>query len=110
MRCRPARSTSRCWTRARTSSPGPGSTTATSSRDPRRATMTLYFEPKPERAKAMVDALGTAARAAKNVDDLFRLVDSDRSEQLVVFGPQVRLAEAMMFANKQRLHRPSLGV
>jgi pilus assembly protein CpaE len=72
--------------------------------------MTLYYEPLPDRAKAIAEALDADARQAANLEELTYLVDAEGAERLVVLGPHVPLADALTFANSQRLHHPALGV
>ncbi len=72
--------------------------------------MTLYFEPRPERARLLAEALEPQARQAVSLEELADLVNADRAEQLVVLGPGVKLPDALAFAGRQRLHRPALGV
>jgi pilus assembly protein CpaE len=72
--------------------------------------MTLYFEPRPERAKSLAEVLEPHARLAGSLDELADMVNADRAEQLVVLGSGVKLADALAFAGHQRSHRPTLGV
>lgn len=68
---------------------------------------TVYLEP--ERAEPILDALPDAHGAA-DLDDLATLVHADPGILLVVLGPGVALADAVGFAARHRLTRPSLGV
>src|SRR4051812_40595687 len=72
--------------------------------------MTLYYEPRGDRAKNLIDALDPQARAADSLDELADLVYADRSEQLIVLGSGVKLSDALAFTGQHRLHRPALGV
>lgn len=72
--------------------------------------MTLYYEPLPNRARAIVAALGGSTRAAKSLHELGELIRADRNEHLVVLGSGVHLADALAFAGRQRLAHPTVGV
>src|SRR2546423_7545015 len=72
--------------------------------------MTLYYEPKKDRSKNLVDALDPQARAAGSLGELGELVHADRTEQLVVLGSGVKLGDALAFAGQYRSSRPALGV
>jgi pilus assembly protein CpaE len=72
--------------------------------------MTLYFEPRPDRATHLAEALEPQARMATGLDELGDLLGADRGEQLVVLGPGVKLQDALAFTGYQRLHRSALGV
>ncbi len=71
--------------------------------------MTLYYEPLPNSARAIVSALGSA-RAATSLQELGELVRADRTEQLVVLGSGVHLADALAFVGRMRLSNPTVGV
>jgi pilus assembly protein CpaE len=68
---------------------------------------TVYLEP--ERAGPILDVY-PEAHAAADLDDLATLVHADPGILLVVLGPGVALADAVGFAARHRLTRPSLGV
>jgi pilus assembly protein CpaE len=68
---------------------------------------TVYLEP--ERAGPSLDVV-PQAHAATDLDDLATLVHADPGILLVVLGPSVALADAVGFAARHRLTRPSLGV
>jgi pilus assembly protein CpaE len=72
--------------------------------------MTLYFEPRRDRAKSLADVLDPQARSADSLDELATLIDADRGEQLVVLGPGIKLPDALTFADRLRMHRAGLGV
>ena len=71
--------------------------------------MTLYYEPLPNSARAIVSALGSA-RGATSLHELGEMVRVDRSEQLVVIGSGVHLADALAFASRLRLANSTVGV
>jgi len=72
--------------------------------------MTLFHEPDAQTAHGIVAALGAETRTAVSLIELSELAAADRLAQLVVLGPGVALADALVFAGKQRLNRPTLGV
>ncbi|GAA1820593.1 P-loop NTPase [Planosporangium flavigriseum] len=72
--------------------------------------MTLYYEPVPDRARALADALEGEPHGAGDLAELASLVRADPGAQLVILGPTVELTDAVAFATQHRLTRPSLGV
>ncbi|GIG01191.1 AAA family ATPase [Catellatospora citrea] len=71
--------------------------------------MTIIYEPEHGLAQQLTLLLGEAV-AVPTAADLVERVNSDRAEQLVLFGPSTPLAEALAFADQCRLRRPELGV
>lgn len=72
--------------------------------------MTLLLEPDPFAAEAYHFALGTDVTVLDSVPATRRALSEDRSELLLVVGPDVDLAAALDIAEGQRLERPELGV
>jgi pilus assembly protein CpaE len=72
--------------------------------------MTLYHEPRPDRAAALTAGLTGTPRAAADLAELAALVRADPNEQLVIIGASVAQADAIAFAAAHRMTRPSLGV
>jgi pilus assembly protein CpaE len=54
--------------------------------------------------------IGGDVHTAVSLDEVTTLINGDRDELLVLFGPGAPIAEAVSFANQQRLQRPALGV
>jgi pilus assembly protein CpaE len=71
--------------------------------------MALYYEPSPK-GEAQILAAAADARYAPDLNALAELVHAVPTEQLVILGPTVTLADAVEFAAQHRLTRPSLGV
>ncbi|MEU8078151.1 P-loop NTPase [Catellatospora citrea] len=71
--------------------------------------MTIIYEHEHGLAQQLTLLLGEAV-AVPTAADLVERVNSDRAEQLVLFGPSTPLAEAFAFADQCRLRRPELGV
>ena len=67
----------------------------------------IYYEP--ERAGPILDVFPDAHGAA-DLAELAALVHADPAAQLVILGPTVTLPDAVGFAARHRLARPSLGV
>ena len=67
----------------------------------------IYYEP--ERAGPILDVFPDAHGAA-DLAELAALVHADPGAQLVILGPTVTLPDAVGFAARHRLTRPSLGV
>lgn len=67
----------------------------------------IYHEP--ERPQSILDVVPDAQEAA-DLEDLAALVQADPGVLLVILGPTVTLADAVGFAARHRLTRPSLGV
>lgn len=72
--------------------------------------MTVIYEPSRQVAQHFAVLLGGDAHTAATLDEVQALLESDRAELLVVFGPGTPLPEAVSFAARQRLSRPTLGV
>ncbi|HEX6498533.1 MAG TPA: AAA family ATPase [Micromonosporaceae bacterium] len=72
--------------------------------------MTVIYEPARQVAQHFAMLLGGDARTAATLDEVHAILDSDRAELLVVFGPGTPVPEAVSFAARQRLSRPTLGV
>ena len=71
--------------------------------------MTLYHEPRPDRARTLAMGLTGDARPAADLAELAAFVRADPNEQLVIIGASVDRAAALAFAAAHRLTRPSLG-
>src|SRR5690348_13982934 len=73
-------------------------------------TMTVLYEPLRQQAQHLAMLVGGDIHTAVSLDEVHRLVNNDRDELLVVFGPGVPLSEAITFASAHRVARPGLGV
>ncbi|WP_144123336.1 AAA family ATPase [Catellatospora sichuanensis] len=71
--------------------------------------MTIIYERERSLAQQLTLLLGEAM-VAPTAADLVELINADGAEQLVLFGPNAPLAEALAFADLCRLRRPELGV
>ncbi|GAB4056321.1 AAA family ATPase [Catellatospora paridis] len=71
--------------------------------------MTIIYEREHGLAQHLTFLLGEAV-AVPTAAELLEKVNSDRAEQLVLFGPSAPLEEAFAFADQCRLRRPELGV
>lgn len=71
--------------------------------------MTIIYERDHGLAQQLTLLLGEAV-VAPTAAELVELVNADRAEQLVLFGPNTPLADALAFADQCRLRRPELGV
>jgi pilus assembly protein CpaE len=65
--------------------------------------VTLYYEPDPDRARELVALLGGAPRLARSLGELADLAHAGLAGPLVVLGPGVALADALAFAERERL-------
>jgi len=72
--------------------------------------MTVLYEPLRQQAQHLAMLVGGDIHTAVSLDEVTKLINNDREELLVVFGPGVPLSEAVGFAAAQRVIRPPLGV
>jgi len=72
--------------------------------------MTILYEPSRQVAHHFAMLVGGDTRTAARLDEVFALLEEDPDEQLVLFGPNTPMPEAVSFAARQRLERPTLGV
>lgn len=72
--------------------------------------MTILYEPSRQAAQHFAMLIGGDVRTAGSLDETHALLDEDPDEQLVLFGPNTPLLEAVGLAARFRLARPSLGV
>lgn len=72
--------------------------------------MTILYEPSRQVAQHFAMLVGGDVRTAGSLGEAHALLDEDPDEQLVLFGPNTPVLEAVGFAAKFRLSRPSLGV
>ncbi|MEV4412459.1 P-loop NTPase [Catellatospora sp. NPDC049609] len=71
--------------------------------------MTIIYESEHRLARHLSTLLGEAV-VVPTAEALVEQINADRDEQLVVFGPNVPLHDALVFAEQCRLRRPHLGV
>ncbi|GAA1635744.1 CpaE family protein [Catellatospora bangladeshensis] len=71
--------------------------------------MTIIYEADRRYAHHLATLLGEAV-VVESAQALVEQVNTDRDEQLVLFGPGAPLADAVEFAGQCRLRRPELGV
>jgi len=71
--------------------------------------MSIIYEEREQQARHYVTLLGEG-RVVATVEELIDVINTDREEILVVFGPSAPLSEAMRFAEQCREHRPRVGV
>lgn len=72
--------------------------------------MTVLYEPLRQQAQHLAMLVGGDIHTAVTLDEVTTLINNDREELLVVFGPGVPLSEAVGYAASQRIARPALGV
>lgn len=72
--------------------------------------MTILYEPSRQVAQHFAMLVGGDIRTAGSQDEVYALLDEDPDEQLVLFGPNTPMLEAVSLAARQRLARPTLGV
>ena len=72
--------------------------------------MTILYEPSRQVAHHFAMLVGGDTRTAGRIDEVHALLEEDPDEQLVLFGPNTPMAEAVGLAARQRLERPTLGV
>jgi pilus assembly protein CpaE len=72
--------------------------------------MTILYEPSRQVAQHFAMLVGGDVRTAGTVDEVHALLEEDPDEQLVLFGPNTPMTEAVGMAARQRLARPTLGV
>ncbi|GAA4678363.1 AAA family ATPase [Phytohabitans rumicis] len=72
--------------------------------------MTILYEPSRQVAQHFAMLIGGDVRTAGSLDETHMLLDEDPDEQLVLFGPNTPLMEAVGLAARFRLARPALGV
>jgi pilus assembly protein CpaE len=72
--------------------------------------MTILYEPSRQVAQHFAMLVGGDVRTAGSLGEAHALLEEDPDEQLVLFGPNTPVLEAVGFAAKFRLSRPSLGV
>jgi pilus assembly protein CpaE len=72
--------------------------------------MTVLYEPLRQQAQHLAMLVGGDIHTAVTLDEVATLINTDRDELLVIFGPGVPLSEAVSFASAQRVVRPALGV
>ncbi len=72
--------------------------------------MTVLYEPLRQQAQHLAMLVGGDIHTAVSLDEVHGLINNDRDELLVVFGPGVPLSEAITFASAHRVARPGLGV
>ena len=72
--------------------------------------MTVLYEPLRQQAQHLAMLVGGDIHTAVTLDEVTTLINHDREELLVIFGPGVPLSEAVSFASAQRITRPPLGV
>ncbi|MCW6007963.1 P-loop NTPase [Micromonospora sp. CPCC 205371] len=72
--------------------------------------MTILYEPSRQVAQHFAMLVGGDVRTAGSLGEAHALLEEDPDEQLILFGPNTPVLEAVGFAAKFRLSRPSLGV
>jgi pilus assembly protein CpaE len=72
--------------------------------------MTILYEPSRQAAQHFAMLVGGDIRTAGKLAEVEALLEEDPNEQLVLFGPNTPLMEAVSLAARQRLVRPTLGV
>jgi pilus assembly protein CpaE len=72
--------------------------------------MTILYEPSRQVAQHFAMLVGGDIRTAAKLDEVYALLDEDPDEQLLLFGPNTPMTEAVGVAARQRLERPTLGV
>ncbi len=72
--------------------------------------MTVLYEPLRQQAQHLAMLVGGDTHTAVTLDEVITLINTDRDELLVIFGPGVPLSEAVSFASTHRIVRPALGV
>jgi pilus assembly protein CpaE len=72
--------------------------------------MTILYEPSRQVAQHFAMLVGGDVRTAGTLDEVYALLEEDPDEQLVLFGPNTPVPEAVSMAARQRLARPTLGV
>ncbi len=72
--------------------------------------MTILYEPLRQQAQHLAMLIGGDIHTAVTLDEVTTMVNADRDELLVIFGPGAPLHEAVGFATQQRVSRPALGV
>lgn len=72
--------------------------------------MTILYEPSRQAAQHFAMLIGGDVRTAGQLAEVEGLLEEDPNEQLVLFGPNTPLMEAVSLAARQRLVRPTLGV
>src|SRR6266700_3199373 len=72
--------------------------------------MTVLYEPLRQQAQHLAMLVGGDTHTAVTLDEIITLINTDRDELLVIFGPGVPLSEAVSFASTHRIVRPALGV
>src|SRR6266511_894800 len=72
--------------------------------------MTVLYEPLRQQAQHLAMLVGGDVHTAVSLDEVSTLINNDRDELLVIFGPGVPLSEVVSFASAQRIVRPTLGV
>ncbi len=72
--------------------------------------MTVLYEPLRQQAQHLAMLVGGDIHTAVTLDEVITLINTDRDELLVIFGPGVPLSEAVSFASTHRIVRPALGV
>jgi Flp pilus assembly CpaE family ATPase len=71
--------------------------------------MPILCEPA-ETAAGLVMSIGGDVRAADSIAATAKMLENDPAETLVVIGPDTPIGEALTFASKLRLLRPTVGV
>jgi pilus assembly protein CpaE len=72
--------------------------------------MTILYESSRQVAQHFAMLIGGDVRTAGSLDETHMLLDEDPDENLVLFGPNTPLLEAVGLAARFRLARPALGV
>lgn len=72
--------------------------------------MTILYEPSRQTAQHFAMLIGGDVRTSGQLAEVEALLEEDPNEQLVLFGPNTPLMEAVSLAARQRLVRPTLGV
>ncbi|BCB78835.1 hypothetical protein Pflav_052450 [Phytohabitans flavus] len=72
--------------------------------------MTILYEPSRQAAQYFAMLIGGDVRTAGQLAELEAILEEDPQEQLVLFGPNTPVIEAVSLAARQRLARPTLGV
>jgi pilus assembly protein CpaE len=72
--------------------------------------MTILYEPSRQAAQYFAMLIGGDVRTAGQLAELEAMLEEDPHEQLVLFGPNTPVIEAVSLAARQRLARPTLGV
>jgi pilus assembly protein CpaE len=72
--------------------------------------VTILYEPARQVAQHFAMLVGGDVRTAGSLNEVYALLEEDPDEQLVLFGPNTPMPEAVSVAARQRLARPTLGV